>query len=84
MAMCGVCFQWEWPELASALLIGYFGFLRTGELLFLRKDDIAIHKNFSSMVLILGSTKSGSRIGVSESVTFQEPFVAQVAAAHLL
>jgi hypothetical protein len=83
-AMCGVCFNWGWPELASSLLIGFFGFLRTGELLFLRKNDIAIADDFSSIVLNLGSTKSGSRIGVNESVTFQEPFVAQVAAAQML
>eukprot|EP00438_Fugacium_kawagutii_P032539 Skav202157 [mRNA] locus=scaffold970:236197:240965:- [translate_table: standard] len=57
---------------ALSLLIGFYGLLRTGELLSLRNRDIAQASPSSVAVLSLGMTKGGHRTGAAESVTLTE------------
>ena len=54
---------------AVSLLVGFYALLRTGELLALRKNDISCTVQTGVAVIILGYTKGGKRMGVSESVT---------------
>eukprot|EP00438_Fugacium_kawagutii_P025256 Skav212858 [mRNA] locus=scaffold786:248358:249889:+ [translate_table: standard] len=60
------------PEFALSLLLGFYGLLRTGELLGLRNQDIAQAGPGSVAVVSLGLTKGGQRMGASESVTITE------------
>lgn len=60
------------PEFALSLLLGFFGLLRTGELLGLRNCDIAQEGPTSVAVISLGLTKGGQRMGASESITVTE------------
>lgn len=39
-AMAALAFAWDWPELATALLLGFYAALRPGELLALRVGDV--------------------------------------------
>ena len=52
-----------------SLLVGFYGMLRTGELTSLRCSHIFMKAETAPAVLSLGLTKSGKRVGVSESVT---------------
>eukprot|EP00438_Fugacium_kawagutii_P029680 Skav211484 [mRNA] locus=scaffold2188:226124:230616:- [translate_table: standard] len=57
---------------ALSLLLGFYGLLRTGELLSIRNKDIAQASSSSVAVISLGLTKTGQRSGASESVTITE------------
>eukprot|EP00438_Fugacium_kawagutii_P000376 Skav221431 [mRNA] locus=scaffold4701:53936:64847:- [translate_table: standard] len=57
---------------ALSLLVGFYGLLRTGELLGLRNQDIVQSGPTSVAVISLGLTKAGQRVGASESVTISE------------
>lgn len=57
---------------ALSLLLGFFGMLRAGELLNVRKRDISQSSASSVAVISLGMTKGGQRAGASESVTISE------------
>ena len=52
-----------------SLLVGFYGMLRTGELTSLRGSHVFMKGPSSPAVLSLGLTKSGKRVGASESVT---------------
>ena len=60
-------------RLALIFLLGFDVFLRTGELLELRKRDFAFGPRSASCVISLGFTKSGHRRGVQESVVCRSP-----------
>ena len=49
-------------------LIGFYGFLRTGELLGLAPADIMVNADASDLAVGLAHTKSGARTGTMESV----------------
>ena len=57
---------------ALSLLVGFFGLLRTGELLSLHNKDISQASAESVAVVSLGLTKGGKRAGAAESVTITE------------
>ena len=57
------------PGMALSLLVGFYGLLRTGELLGLRNKDVMVDVKRHTAVLSLGLTKGGKRQGASESVT---------------
>lgn len=57
---------------ALSLLLGFYGLLRTGELLGLRNRDIAQTGPCAVAVISLGLTKGGQRVGAAESVTVTE------------
>ena len=52
-----------------SLLVGFCGMLRTGELTSLRSSHVFMKAETAPAVRSLGLTKSGKRVGVSESVT---------------
>ena len=54
---------------AVSLLVGFYGMLRTGELLSLRHRDFSFSVQSGVAVVNLGYTKGGQRMGVIESVT---------------
>lgn len=60
---------------AVSLLVGFYGTLRTGEILSLKSSDVSIHTAQGPAVISLGLTKGGKRQGASESVslTVEEP-----------
>ena len=60
---------------ALSLLVGFYGTLRTGEILNLKSSDVSIHTAQGPAVISLGLTKGGKRQGASESVslTVEEP-----------
>ena len=61
---------------ASLLVLGFFGLLRTGELLALRPCDILIGK--SRIILSLFDTKTGKRDNVTEMVSFTDEFSKEI------
>ena len=58
-------------QFALSLLLGYFGLLRTGELLSLTAKQISVSCPRGPAVISLGLTKAGKRQGAAESVTIQ-------------
>ena len=57
------------PGFALTLLLGFYGLLRTGELLSLTGAHVAIKKPRGPAVISLGLTKAGKRQGAAESIT---------------
>ncbi|CAJ1457118.1 unnamed protein product [Effrenium voratum] len=57
--------------LAALCLLGFYGLLRTGELLLLRAQDILAREG--ELVLFLGETKTGQRLHVDETVVVRHP-----------
>eukprot|EP00438_Fugacium_kawagutii_P034016 Skav211231 [mRNA] locus=scaffold934:398339:399409:- [translate_table: standard] len=54
---------------AVSLVIGFYAMLRTGELLSLSKKDFSFTARSGVVIISLGLTKSGKRMGIAESVT---------------
>ena len=54
---------------AVSLMVGFYGLLRTGELLSLEKRHFSFSVSTGVVVVSLGFTKGGQRMGVAESVT---------------
>eukprot|EP00438_Fugacium_kawagutii_P009751 Skav227713 [mRNA] locus=C9067861:511:1566:+ [translate_table: standard] len=54
---------------ALSLLLGYYGMLRTGEVLSLGRHHVEITSENGPAIISLGLTKSGRRQGAEESVT---------------
>ena len=57
------------PAMALTLLLGFYGLLRTGELLNIRNRDVSLDMATHTAVISLGLTKGGKRQGASESTT---------------
>lgn len=68
-AMVGYSLFKQRPAFALSLLVGYFGLLRTGEILSLKAAHISVAQPKGPAVLSLGLTKAGKRQGAAESVT---------------
>lgn len=68
-AMAGLAMSHNEPQVATALMLGFYGLLRTGELLKLSAQDFSIGKSPRVLVINLGLTKGGARQGALESVT---------------
>ena len=71
-AMVGWCFFHKHFNFGLSLLVGFFGLLRTGELLALQNFQIQMVSPSQPAVLSLGLTKSGKRQGAAESITLTE------------
>ena len=74
-AMVGWAVTHEHETFALSLLIGFYGLLRTGELLSLQAWQIHMTSQFHPAVINLGLTKAGKRQGAAESVTLTEKHV---------
>ena len=53
---------------AVSLIVGFFGMLRTGEILALRRNHFSGTSGSTKIVVSLGLTKSGRRSGAAESI----------------
>ena len=67
-AMVGHSLFHNRPLFALSLLLGFYGLLRTGEILGLTKKHLAIASRDTSVLVSLGMTKGGKRQGAAESV----------------
>ena len=74
-AMAWSAIQVRETMFATLLLIGFHLFLRTGEIMLLRQQDILFCKSGKSCVLNLGFTKTGKRKGLPEQVTLRIPWL---------
>ena len=63
------------------LSLGYFGLLRTGELLGLRRRDLQLSSDCA--VIFLGNTKSGSRENKDEHIVIRQPQAMAIIRAYL-
>lgn len=73
--MVGYSFFKEQYKFGMSLLVGFYGTLRTGEILSLCSSDVSVHTLAGPAVISLALTKAGKRQGASESVTMnvEEP-----------
>ena len=67
-AMCGWAIFHQRYSFAVSLLLGFYGMLRTGELLGVRRKDFVSNDKGRKILLSLGLTKAGKRAGAAESV----------------
>ena len=70
-AMVGWSIFHEHHDFALSLLLGFYGLLRTGEILSLSASAVFMSRASKPAVISLGLTKGGKRVGASESVTIQ-------------
>ena len=68
-AMVGWAIFHEHHHFALSLMIGFYGLLRTGEILALTSSAVFMTSASKPAIISLGLTKSGKRVGASESVT---------------
>jgi len=68
-AMAGRAIFHNEPFFALSLLVGFYGMMRTGEILSLTPRQVEVQDLRSPAVISLGLTKSGKRQGASESIT---------------
>lgn len=68
-AMVGHAFDNHQPLFGLSLLIGFYGMLRTGELLAVKPAHVTQSRDSGPAVVNLGFTKGGKRHGAAESVT---------------
>ena len=68
-AMVGYCLFHQKPLFALSLLIGFYGMMRTGEVIGLRRTQIEVTREDGPAVISLGLTKGGKRQGAAESVS---------------
>ena len=68
-AMVGRALLQNDPEFGLSILLGFYGMMRTGELLNVSPKQVEVSSKDGPAVLSLGLTKSGKRQGASESIT---------------
>ena len=68
-AMVGYCLFHNKHLYALSLLVGFYGMMRTGEVIGLRRSQVEVTSDTGPSVISLGLTKSGKRQGAAESVT---------------
>ena len=56
-------------DMALSILLGFYGMLRTGEVLGIRNKDVTTDEAGRTAVIALGLTKGGKRSGAAESCT---------------
>ena len=57
------------PLFALSILLGFYGMMRTGELIGLSPREVEVSSEDSPAIIALGMTKSGERQGAAESIT---------------
>ena len=83
-SMAGCALELKQPNIALALVLGFYGLLRTGEICNLCRQDFAISTSPKVLVVNLGLTKGGARQGAMEAVTIDKVLVVNLAAAWCL
>lgn len=79
--MTGLAVARQRLDFALITLLAFSALLRTSEMLQLRREDIFIYHGQIS--IFLSHSQSGSRFGVQEAVTIQEPVLASVFAKYV-
>lgn len=74
-ALVGWAFFHQHVTFGVSLLVGFYGMLRTGEILSLRSSHISGGRQSAKFVISLGLTKSGKRQGAAESIVIGYDFV---------
>ena len=75
LSMVGwACFH-EYYSFGVSLLVGFYGMLRTGELLAVKRKDLMADPGGRKVLLSLGLTKGGKRTGAAESVILAHDLV---------
>ena len=74
-AMVGHAFAHNRPLFGISLLVGFYGMLRTGELLQVQPAHLTQPRKTDPAIIALGYTKGGKRQGAAESVTIGVQFV---------
>lgn len=67
-AMVGWAWFHQYFSFGVSLLVGYYGMLRTGEILMLQGRHFQCEPHHTKVVVSLGLTKSGKRQGAAESI----------------
>jgi hypothetical protein len=83
-ALAGCALKLKLPHVSLAILIGFYGLLRTAEICNLSRGDMAISLDPPTVVLNLGLTKGGARSGALESVTLNQQFLVKLCQAWVL
>ena len=68
-AMVGWAIFKEEYSFGLSLMVGYYGLLRTGELLEVRPSHVFLESDSKPAVVSLGFTKGGKRMGAAESIS---------------
>ena len=58
LSFAGQCFRWKQNNMGWLLILGFSMFLRTGEILNLRRKDVILPKGQASPILLLEDTKT--------------------------
>lgn len=58
LSFAGQCFRWKQNNMGWLLILGFSMFLRTGEILNLRRKDVILPKGQASPILLLENTKT--------------------------
>ena len=77
-ALIGYAFFHKNIAFAVSILVGFYGMLRTGEILELTSESLHMNGPRSPIVISLGMTKSGKRSGAAESATIYVQQVQQL------
>ena len=57
-SLAGQCFRWKQDAMAWLLVVGFSMFLRTGEILNLRRKDVVLSTSSTEVILLLENTKT--------------------------
>ena len=75
MSLAGQCFRWKQDNMGWLLVLGFSMFLRTGEILNVRRKDVILPKDGSEPILLLEDTKTSKKnflplekLGVDEKI----------------
>ena len=78
LAMAATARGWGRNDLAALLVLGFAGFLRTTEMITLRRWQVAIDEASARIIIILPITKSGLRFHTQESVVIDDGTVVRL------
>ena len=77
LSMVGWATFHGYHSFAVSLLVGFYGMLRTGEILGVKRKDFMSDPSGRKVLLSLGLTKGGKRTGAAESVVLAHDLVVQ-------
>jgi hypothetical protein len=81
LGFVGLSLLMGWQDLAVLIGLGFLGFLRTGELFNLKKDDITIKG--SRILITLAGTKTSVRKKANELSSVVSPWISRLLVKHL-
>ena len=83
-AFAGAFCWWGLPRIGALLALGYAAFLRTGEILGLRRRDVRYFERRNVVVIALHHTKTGQRHGQSELAVVRSETAVRLVKQHIL